>query len=157
MTILLELFPVLFAVAVVLAATILWPHRIKWWEISLPPCIALAVFFAAKWSVEVLVSQDTEWLTGYATRVEYHEMWDEEISCQHPIYIDVPSGTDSDGNMTYTSVYTGDEHEYVFTLYALGAPLGLPGGAEAVDVLAALEAADVLATVSVSGTYAPPG
>jgi hypothetical protein len=47
-----------------------------------------------------------------AQEVRYYEDWNERVSCRHPIYEDVPSGTDSKGNTTYTSVYVGDEHPY---------------------------------------------
>lgn len=112
MSILLELLPLLVAVLIVFFSLIFWPHRIKWWEVALPPLAAALVLFGAKWSVELLISRDTEWLTGFAQQVEYHEMWDEEVSCQHPIYVSIPSGTDANGNTTYTSVYMGDEHDY---------------------------------------------
>lgn len=44
-------------------------------------------------------------------------------------------------------------HHYRFTLYALAAPLGLPGHPDGTAVRRALEAADVIASVTLTGTF----
>jgi Raf kinase inhibitor-like YbhB/YbcL family protein len=44
-------------------------------------------------------------------------------------------------------------HHYHFTLTAIGAPLGLGGGASADDVRAALDRATVLGTATLTATY----
>ena len=44
-------------------------------------------------------------------------------------------------------------HHYLFTLYALAAPLGLPGHPDGGTVRAALQGAQVLATTSLTGTF----
>ena len=44
-------------------------------------------------------------------------------------------------------------HRYVFTLYALGAPLALAGAPRADEVREALDAADVLAIATMEGRY----
>jgi Raf kinase inhibitor-like YbhB/YbcL family protein len=45
-------------------------------------------------------------------------------------------------------------HHYRFTLYALAAPLGLPGHPDGAAVRDALEGATVLATTTLTGTFA---
>ena len=47
----------------------------------------------------------------------------------------------------------GEEHRYVFTVYALGDDLGLPGGVDAIAVIEAAEAAQ-LGSVEMTGLYA---
>jgi hypothetical protein len=50
---------------------------------------------------------DIEYLSSYGVTGVYEEAWDEEVSCDHPIY---RTDTDSDGNTS--QVYVGDEHMY---------------------------------------------
>ena len=57
-------------------------------------------------------TRDYEKWSAITTKVAYFEDWNERVPCSHPIYQDVPTGTDSNGNTTYTSVYVGDEHAY---------------------------------------------
>jgi Raf kinase inhibitor-like YbhB/YbcL family protein len=47
----------------------------------------------------------------------------------------------------------GERHRYVFTLYALGSPLGLEEGASPSEAVAAVQEADIIATAELSGTY----
>jgi Raf kinase inhibitor-like YbhB/YbcL family protein len=47
----------------------------------------------------------------------------------------------------------GQRHRYVFTLYALGSPLGLEEGASPSEAVAAVREADVTATAELTGTY----
>lgn len=46
----------------------------------------------------------------------------------------------------------GEEHRYVFTVYALGEDLGLPGGVDAIAVIDAAEASR-LGSVEITGLY----
>jgi Raf kinase inhibitor-like YbhB/YbcL family protein len=48
----------------------------------------------------------------------------------------------------------GQRHRYVFTLYALGSPLGLEEGASPSEAVAAVREADVTATAELTGTFA---
>ncbi|MFN8631497.1 MAG: YbhB/YbcL family Raf kinase inhibitor-like protein [Chloroflexota bacterium] len=49
------------------------------------------------------------------------------------------------------------KHRYVFTLYALAAPLGLAGTPGAADVHAALDKAEILGKASITASYARGG
>lgn len=84
-----------------------WKSRYTWWEILIQLAIPIAVIALTKYLVEIDQTTDTEYWGGWGVRAEYYEKWDEEVSCQHPIYV---TSTDSDGNTT--STYVGDAHSY---------------------------------------------
>ena len=67
----------------------------------------------------------------------------------------MPQGTNDFGKIGYGGPCPpSGTHHYQFTLYALAAPLGVPGGARASTVRAALDRATVLGKVTLTATYA---
>ncbi len=66
-------------------------------------------------------------------------------------------GTNSWGNLGYGGPCppAGQLHQYVFTLYALDAPLGLPSGSQVEAVKAAMEG-HVIALTRLMGIYSSP-
>jgi hypothetical protein len=78
----------------------------------------------------------------------------EGVSRQLQLPDDILQGTSTNGKIGYVGPYPppGDRHRYVFTLYALDAPLDLAPGATGEQVLATMEG-HVLATGETTGTY----
>lgn len=67
----------------------------------------------------------------------------------------MPQGTNDFGRIGYGGPCPpSGTHHYRFTLYALAEPLGVPGGARASAVRAALDKATVLGKVTLTATYA---
>jgi len=90
----------------------LYPHKIAWWEITIPVIPSFIIIPLFLFLGEMSQTKDYERLGGICLKVERIEEWNEEVPCSHPIYQEVQTGTDSNGNPTYASVYVGDEHLY---------------------------------------------
>ncbi|MDP6443124.1 MAG: hypothetical protein QF805_04980, partial [Pirellulaceae bacterium] len=83
----------------------LWEYALIW----LPCLIFIPIGIITG---RMIQSSDVETWGGHGICCQFWEHWNEEVPCRHPIYQDVQTGTDSNGNPTYTQVYVGDEHPY---------------------------------------------
>lgn len=76
------LIPVVFAILLF----IFYRHQTQWWEVSIPMVATVIFILIAKAICVHSLTEDTEWLGGYVTEVQYYQPWDEQVSCRHPIY-----------------------------------------------------------------------
>jgi hypothetical protein len=82
-----------------------------WWEFLILFGVSPVVILLCSMGAESSMTNDTEYWGSYVVKANYYEAWDEEVSCQHPVYRTEYS-TDSEGNTTSTEVYSHDEHAY---------------------------------------------
>lgn len=75
-----------------------YKHRATWWEYLLPTVVTLCLALPAKFLVETVQTNDTEYWTGYVVNVTYLEGWTEHYTT---------TSTDSKGN-------SHTEHHYVY-------------------------------------------
>lgn len=102
----------IFACLPVIIGLFLWifNKQIVWkeWLIGSAAAFLVAVFFHV--IATVGMTSDTETWSGIVTHIEHHPRWVEEYEEMHTEQ--VPSGTDSNGNTTYTTrVYWTTEHD----------------------------------------------
>lgn len=100
-----------------------YKREIIWWEFIIPFAISIILILLIKFLGQSTVVSDTEYWGGYATKTTYYETWDEWIEDICPR--DIPTGTDVNGNTTYTTVledcsYNKTHHAY----YTLNENLG---------------------------------
>lgn len=109
--------PVLTAIALLL----FFKHKTQWWEIGVPMIATVIMVLIAKAICVNSLTNDTEWLGGYVTEVQYYEEWDEEVPCRHEIPCSHPDYCkDSNGkeyqcgykhfNDGYRHAYDVDDH-----------------------------------------------
>lgn len=98
----------------ILAVIILWVFfrdKTVWWEAAIP-IAAIAIFILIfKTSAEWSMTRDTEYWTGYVTKTEYYEDWNERVSCRHPRYC-TRTRTDSKGHVHTETYQCGWMHPY---------------------------------------------
>jgi len=75
-------------------------HQIRWWELLILAGTPILLITIAKFTIEYAQVADAEFWGGWATKAEYYEDWDEEVSCRHPRYT-----TDSKGNSHFAGYY----------------------------------------------------
>jgi hypothetical protein len=100
------LIPVIFAIGLFY----FYRHKTQWWEVSIPMVATVIFVLIAKWLCVKSLTDDTEWLGGYVTSVEYYEPWNEEVPCRHPIYCTSCSG--SGKSRSCRTYVCGHHHPY---------------------------------------------
>lgn len=86
-------FALLIPVLAVIYLNYKHSQRLIWWEFFIPIIAVLFTIILAKASFETVLTNDTEWWTGYVVKAQYYEDWDEYIS-------QTCSTTDSEGRTT---------------------------------------------------------
>lgn len=89
---------------------VFWHHKIIWWELLVPLGFSLILITISKLIVDDVNTRATEYITGYVTRVNYFEDWNERVHCRHPRYCTRCSG--SGKHRSCSSYICGYHHPY---------------------------------------------
>lgn len=106
-------FSLLIPVIAVIILFVFFRRNVVWWEAASLLGITVLFILIAKWISVSSLTDDTEYLGGYVTGVEYYQAWDEEVPCRHPVYCTDPCcSKDKEGNCESCQVQCGWEHDY---------------------------------------------
>lgn len=98
---------ILIPVVVCVLGLLFFPRKIVYWELFLNLGISFLFILLFKFTDGALQSRDIEYWSGYATRAEYYEFWDEEVPCTHSY--DCNCTKDKEGNKSCDTCY---QHDY---------------------------------------------
>lgn len=106
-----EWIPMILPILTILVCLVWFRNKTLWWEVSIPLAVVAFFILIFKFSAESIATSDTEYWSGYVTKAEYYEDWNERVSCRHPKYC---TRTVSNGNGgTRTETYQcGYMHAY---------------------------------------------
>lgn len=120
------IIPFIFAIG----TFILYRRQVLWWEFFVPFIFSFMLIGLAKLITDSCQTRDTEWWGSIIDVAWHYEAWDEYIhaTCSRQ----VPSGTDANGNTTYTIEYYDcsyvDYHpEYFEAITTSGEVIGISG------------------------------
>ncbi len=101
---LIMLVPVIFVAILI----VFFRRKVVWWELAIPLGVSALLITIFKLTSQSIITNDIEYWGNYITRVQYYQPWDKWVDemCSY----DVASGTDSNGNTTYTTIYYDCSH-----------------------------------------------
>jgi len=90
---------------------VFFKHKTALWEFLLPLGVSIILITIFKLGSEGYRTSDTEYWSGYVTKTEYFEDWNERVSCSHPKYC-TRTVSNGNGGTKSESYQCGYQHLY---------------------------------------------